>query len=525
MNFLSNIDLLTVGIAIAANLLIGLAVFLSSRKSATHILFFIQTIVLSTWSLANYISYQPHNAQIAIFLVRLVLFFAVPNSIVFLVLMHTFPSDVLKISKKTLFLLSIICVIVMIITLSPLLFKDVKINSIGAPTPVPGIGIIPFIATAILSLPLGIYYLIRNYFYAAKEQKKQFFPLLVGVSLMFTAIVLLNFILPTAFGNSRFIPLSALFTLPFVIATAYSIYRHKLFNIKDIVTLFIALALTIVTFIEIVFADTAALVIFRVSIFILVLIFSIQLIRNMFNLEFANDRLKELDQLKSEFVSLATHQIRAPLTAIKGYVSLIQEGDYGQVNPEVQKALGVVMDSTNNLVTIVGDFLDVSRIEQGRMKYDISDFDLQELAAEVANEYKPNIEKKGLEFNYSFFKGKNYIVHADRGKIKQVIGNVLDNSIKYTPKGKIEMSVAVVADKARVRIADTGVGIKPETMPKLFQKFSRAEDANRTNILGTGLGLYVAHNMMEAMSGRIWAESAGEGKGSQFYVELAVKAQ
>ncbi len=521
-----NIDLLSVGVAIAGNLLIGFAALFSNKRNATNILFLLQTLILSLWSLANYISYQPHDPTLALFLVRIVLFLAVPNSIIFLIFMHTFPSESLKMSKRTLIALIIVSIVTMGITLSPFLFQKVVINNTGAPTPVPGVGIIPFFVVSIISLPLGFYYLVKNYFFAKADEKKQFAFLLLGVVITFTTIMTFNFIFPSFLKNSRFIPLSAVFTLPFVIFTAYAIYKYKLFKIKDIFTVFIALALTVVTFVEIIFSVGLPQVIFRVSIFTIVLIFSIRMIRDMFALEFANERLKELDKMKSEFVSLATHQIRAPLTAIKGYISLIQEGDYGQVPAPIAGAIDIIMQSTNNLVTIVGDFLDVSRIELGRMKYDYSDFDFQELVQQVVTEYKPNVEKKGLNFSYSFDQSKQYMVHADRGKIKQVIGNIIDNSIKYTLQGfvKVELGFSKTSpNSVLVKVYDSGVGIPAATIPKLFQKFTRAENANDANILGTGLGLYVAKQMIDAHQGKLWAESEGQGKGAQFYIELPVK--
>lgn len=237
-------------------------------------------------------------------------------------------------------------------------------------------------------------------------------------------------------------------------------------------------------------------------------------------LEDANSRLKELDQLKTEFISLATHQIRAPLTAIKGYISLIREGDYGDVSKEVDSALGVVSESTNNLVTIVGDFLDVSRIEQNRMKYDFTDFNVSDLVQQVITEYKPNVDRRGLALHFTRDQNDESFVHADHGKLKQIFGNILDNSIKYTQQGSIDVSVTKKDDRILIKVADTGVGIPQNTIPKLFQKFTRASNANEANILGTGLGLYVAKQMIEAHQGRIWAESEGPGKGSQFYIEL-----
>jgi signal transduction histidine kinase len=236
------------------------------------------------------------------------------------------------------------------------------------------------------------------------------------------------------------------------------------------------------------------------------------------DLEFANAKFAELDQLKSEFVSLASHQLRGPLTAIKGYASEIIEGDFGKVPKYLIEPINTIFRSCQSLVIIVEDFLNVSRIEQGRMRYDYTEFSIGELVEEVMQENKPNFERKGLNTYVVVDKGPK--VKADRGKIKQIIGNLVDNAIKYTPKGEVTCGVTRNGSKVVFSIKDTGVGIAKGTMPKLFQKFYRAEDASKANILGTGLGLYVASQMIKAHGGRIWAESEGENKGSAFFVEL-----
>lgn len=239
-------------------------------------------------------------------------------------------------------------------------------------------------------------------------------------------------------------------------------------------------------------------------------------------LEQANERLHILDQQKSQFVSIASHQLRAPLTAIKGYLSMIMEGDYGKVEGELREIIQRVMDSSNNLVTIVGDFLDVSRIEQGRMTYDWKDFDLKQLVETVGNEMRPVAQKRGLEFSVSEEEGKTFMVHADMNKIKQVFTNLVDNSIKYTPKGKVWIVLShPTPETVRFEVNDNGIGISEDTLPKLFEKFTRAEGANDVNVIGTGLGLFVAKEMIRAHEGgRIWAESDGKGLGSTFVVEL-----
>jgi signal transduction histidine kinase len=187
----------------------------------------------------------------------------------------------------------------------------------------------------------------------------------------------------------------------------------------------------------------------------------------------------------------------------------------------VKDAISKIYASTNDLVVLVGDYLDVSRIEQGRMQYDFSTFDLRELAGTVVTELRPNIEKAKLQLDFDYDQSGEFRVNADQGKIKQVVSNLIDNSVKYTPKGSIHIWISHNAPKkVLLSISDTGVGIHPDVLPRLFEKFTRAPDASKTNIMGTGLGLYVAKKMVEAHHGRIWAESAGPGKGSSFFIEL-----
>jgi signal transduction histidine kinase len=155
------------------------------------------------------------------------------------------------------------------------------------------------------------------------------------------------------------------------------------------------------------------------------------------------------------------------------------------------------------------------------MQYDFSTFDMRDLAVTVVTELRPNIERAKLSIDFDYDMSGTYILNADQGKIKQVISNLVDNAIKYTPKGGIHLWLTHTSnEKILLTISDTGVGIRPDVLPRLFEKFTRAPDASKTNIMGTGLGLYVAKKMIEAHHGRIWAESAGQGKGASFFIEL-----
>ena len=386
-----------------------------------------------------------------------------------------------------------------------------------------------------LSLNYSLIILIKKTFSVHGIEKKQFRLISFGTFITFLLLGIFNFILPAFFNNPNYIQFGALFIFPFVAFTSYAILKHKLFDIKIIATATMAFVLSVVTFLEIIFSSGFEQIMFRSSIFILVLIFSIFLLKSVRkevalrekvevlakSLEKANARLKELDKLKSEFVSFATHQIRAPLTAIKGYTSLIQEGSYGSVSEEVRGAIDKIHKASNSLVLVVEDYLNISRIEMGRMKYDFKEMDFGKLINEIINELEPNIKKAGLKLDLDIDKSAEYKASIDEGKMRQVIANLIDNAIKYTKKGSIKISLAKNEKKKKLllTVSDTGVGITKETMPKLFSKFIRAKNANEVNIHGTGLGLYIAKSIIEKSRGNIGFRSQ-EKKGSTFWFTI-----
>lgn len=315
----------------------------------------------------------------------------------------------------------------------------------------------------------------------------------------------------------------------------YAILRHQLFDLRVAAVQGLTFLLWMFVGVRWLLSEDTKAAWLNGILFISVVVLGVFLVRSMGKeirtrerieklakeLEAANERLKELDQLKSEFVSLATHQIRGPISAIRGYASMLLEGDYGSV-PEVwRKPVETILQSSASLAGIVQDFLDVSRIEQGRMKYEFTVFDISKLVQSVGEELAPNIEGKGLRLKLEI--EPRIMVYADSGKVRQVIENIIDNAQKYTLQGNIKIGVRKQDDKAIISVSDSGVGIPKETLPHLFKKFSRASDASKANIKGTGLGLYVARQLVEAQGGTIRAASEGEGKGATFVVELPAK--
>jgi signal transduction histidine kinase len=326
----------------------------------------------------------------------------------------------------------------------------------------------------------------------------------------------------------------------FVAFLLYMVVKFKSFNTKFFLTqvLIFSLSLSVLALLFIRKIENVRVVVIFTLLFVILVGYSLiksvrreveqrerlenlrlRLEESNLNLGIANDKLEDLSKLKSEFVSLASHQLRSPLTAIKGYTSMLMQGDYGEINKEAKETIGKVMESSNNLSLVVEDLLNVSKIEQGGMKYEMTQFDFTQLINNTIENLSITAKQKNLELINNIPKESKYLINGDKEKLRQVLINLIDNSIKYTPTGQIEVSLSENDNKITLKIKDTGVGIDEKIIKTLFEKFSRGE-GGRLNSSGSGLGLYLAKEIIEAHHGRIWVESEGKGKGSTFFVEM-----
>ena len=242
-------------------------------------------------------------------------------------------------------------------------------------------------------------------------------------------------------------------------------------------------------------------------------------------LEETNRELLMIEHGKTEFVSVVSHQLRAPITAIKGHASMLLENSYGELVGPLRKPVEKILLSSERLAQIVADFLDLAKVERGSMSYVFNPVDMRSMITDLVEEFTPAAEKKGLKIDMQFAQKDSFVVHADEGKIRQVISNILDNSIKYTPKGKL--SLTLEKDSARgvvsVHITDTGIGLAQNDIYHIFGRFTRGAAGRKENTEGSGLGLYIAKKMIESQRGKIWVDSPGPGKGSTFVIELPLE--
>ena len=332
-----------------------------------------------------------------------------------------------------------------------------------------------------------------------------------------------------------------LFSSIFVILfSGYAIAKHHLFNLKVIAAELLSLGILVFTLLQTLNSDSLPALLTNGVIFIVLLVFVVMLVRSVEDevkrkeelqvlsdkLAGANIKLKELDAARAEFMSMASHQLQTPLTAIKGFSSLLLEKSAGELTTSQEDMISKIAISSERMVQLVEDYLNLSRIESGKLEYQFAKWHIEDICQEVIDTLALKAKEKNLSLVFNRPSAPLPEVMIDGPKVREVISNLVDNAIKYTPSGSVIVSIAEMkdrqADYLRITVADTGMGMSASDIPKLFAKFSRVKDEQHLKVKGTGLGLYVGKVMIENNGGKVWAESDGVGKGSRFIVEIPV---
>lgn len=241
-------------------------------------------------------------------------------------------------------------------------------------------------------------------------------------------------------------------------------------------------------------------------------------------LEKANQNLKELMNVKNEFLHITSHQLRTPLTAIRGMISMWNSGDFDNIpEEEKKKMIKRIYLSTERLNNITNDMLDALELEGGFFKFQFRAVLLEEVVKEIVETLKPNYDKKGLYIKLDFDKNDVSEIEAEPNYIRQVFLNLIDNGCKYTKEGGVEINISKSKDYIAVIIKDTGIGIGKRDQKKMFEKFTRGKNAILANATGSGLGLFIAKKIIDGHHGKIEFYSEGIGRGSVVKVFLPVK--
>ena len=237
----------------------------------------------------------------------------------------------------------------------------------------------------------------------------------------------------------------------------------------------------------------------------------------------SNAQLKHLDEVKDEFMSMASHQLRTPLTSIKGYLSMVLEGDVGKITPQQEKLLLEAFNSSERMVRLISDFLNVSRLQTGRFLIEKKPFELGEVVRQEVGDLQMIASSHALKLRLTVSSKQPLCVNGDADKIRQVMMNFIDNAIYYSrEKGTIIINLERVKNEVAFTVVDTGIGVPEEEQSKLFTKFFRAKNARKQRPDGTGVGLFLARKVISAHGGTILFSSK-EGRGSTFGFTLPLQ--
>ena len=519
---------------------------ISRNRSLTSILFFIISFSIFIWTLFSLITWTSNNSAI---ITAVWSFFPMLEIIIFTSSFY-FAYAYINKNKASVFLNILYAMIVSIFLGLTYTNINIPIFNIDSCESIEGsifkLGYLVemFIAIVLLSYIIYKYIKERDIYF-----KKQI--LLIGAGILF---FLLSFSWTNVFGSITLdwkMTQYGLFGMPvFIGILAYMIVKFKAFNIKLIGTQALIVAQVILIASMFAFVRTTTnQVLTGITLFLTAVmgwnlirsvkkevalrealeISSAELVERKDELQMmadrlaqSNDQLRTLDNAKSEFISIASHQLRTPLTAIKGFLSLLLEGSYGPVGEKHVEVLNKIYISNERLITLVEDLLNISRIESGRMEFKFDQWDLEKICGEVLDTFALRAKDNDLYLEYTPPETPVPEVTIDGVKVREVISNLVDNALKYTLHGHggVTLRLQQVGDAARITVADTGIGVPATELPYLFAKFSRGKDISRLNTGGTGLGLYVGRNMIESNGGKIWAESDGQDHGSRFIIEI-----
>src|SRR3989338_3052353 len=400
----------------------------------------------------------------------------------------------------------------------------------------PGILNIPFVVFFVGAVIYSALILYRRYLLEQDLiKKRQILYFLLATIIGFGGGV--TSFLPV-FGVDLY-PVLNFFITFYTVILAIAVLRYQLFDIRVISAELLTFSTWVFLFLRGLFAESIQERLADWTLFLLVVIFGIFLIlsvrkevkqreeiqRLAESLKKANAELKKLDQLKSEFLSLASHQLRTPLSIIKGYISMIQEGSFGQIPDRTMEILRKVYFSNERMINLVNDFLNISRIESGRMHYDFDPARVEDVVQNALDEFREAAKDKKLDLIWEPPPEPLPEARLDKEKFHQVIMNLVDNAFHYTQSGFVNVGARLdAADSSGktvlISVRDSGVGMTPEELDVIFKRFSRGEGGSKVNASGLGLGLYLAKRIVADHGGEIWAESEGRWKGSTFWIKL-----
>ncbi|MFY9462784.1 MAG: ATP-binding protein, partial [Candidatus Sungiibacteriota bacterium] len=454
----------------------------------------------------------------------------ISGSIVFLLLFWfslVYPNRKIR-SLKIPWLISIINLgILFLVAFTPFFFKDLRF----APSLYGSFTFQPFGYAIYVSYLICVYLLAEAILFwrlstAKGLDRKLLTHLIIGTTIPGGIGIFTNLILPWFGQFHLFLVSPILVMLLFVGVSIYAVVNDKLFNLKVVATeVFVVILIGISALRFTPIAPQSEFTIHIIGLAFLVA-FGILLIRSVIRDITQEEKIEKLVKARSEFLYIASHQLRTPVSVITGTLSLLQEGMLERVTPENRKSLidGIFIKA-KKLTNIINDILQASEMDIIDFKLSgqsVKPIDMRVMLDRVCVDLKEKAEEKHLEFEYPQLGTSVPITILGHERyLEQAISNIVDNAIKYTPQGFVRVELAEDAGSVIIKVSDSGIGIPLDDQPKIFEKFKRAKNAENAYTDGSGLGLFIVKKVIEAHpGGSIHFESAGEDRGSTFVVEF-----
>jgi signal transduction histidine kinase len=704
-----SIELLTLIIVTLVSSALCIVIYSKNPESATNKSYSLLAASIVFWAVIMYLTINPPLESQRLFLIRLSMLAAIIMSYASLILCHTIPSTKLLLNTKQIYLITSISIVGCVTAMSPYMFSGLTIEN-GNIEPISGPGMIMFLVSGLGYTLLSLIILARKYRRSSGLVKNQLLFVFIGLLIMFSLLIFANFIVVLVFKNSSLINFGPLFTLPFLVMTAYAIVRTNLLDINvlamrtlsftilliSVVILYAASLFTITKFFpqqeqylvsvllavilafsfnpikkfienitnSILFHESyssdefleklgeitrSSLSIDTITNNIMTILHSslkteqIQFLITLeenntitrskgyssspkysentlhnfkkisndsivyfqdldesstkmllrehnisaimplkvkstsygllllgnkytgevytsqdryvleisepqislaiqnaisyskikhfadtlkeevetatYELKAANRHLKHLDRLKNEFIFIATHELKNPVTAMRGYLSMLSEGLFGKIPEKMKEPFDQLNASNQQLVELVNDLLQIARTEAKSLTINSEVVDLCNIVDVITGNLKALSDQKHLKVIHACNTSNHAFVYADPQRVKEIINNLVSNAIKYSEKGTITISHEIKDDLVICHVADEGVGISKQDQQKLYTRFFRVEEEAAKGIPGTGLGLYIIKQIIEKMGGQIWLKSE-VGKGSTFSFSL-----
>jgi len=518
-----------------ANFLLGALIFarVGSKREASDISFALIAVSVSLWTLSRaFFEISTTEPFVAIW-ASILYISAAFIPVFFLLFSMYFGSETMAGGRAVYFIVSG-CVAVIFLTVIPGVVID-SVSGTANKIILFGQGYIFYSAYIILYFLAAFFILAVKYFQIPsvllKEQIKYIFA---GTFIATSIGVTANLILPTI-GYFKLFWLGPVSSIIMTVFIGYAIIKHHLFNIKIIAVEFSTFVIWATFTAQVFLAKTTSERIINIALALMVLVAGALLIHEVrkeihrreqisrlaVDIAAANERLRKLERQKSEFVSIASHQLRTPLTVIKGYTSMLLEGSFGALSEDAKKTTEKMFNASQRLVALVEDLLTISRIERGKIQYNFEKVDLSNIVKDAIKSKHADFEEKKLNITFQKEDSSSpYFVLGDYAKLKQAIGNVFNNAIVYTPRGfvRVWLSRDEGLGIVRLSVSDTGIGMKAEQAKLLFSG-NKDKDPAEAAVL-SGIGTYIVGQIIGAHDGRVWADSPGVGGGTTVFIEL-----